>query len=375
MIIKTDKALQDGSRTLRNFLKHSGHSEEIDSPPDYEEIEGADSLPESTPISNTATSSTATKPVSGPPVSLARPHSARAVTNNASKNSPANNISISHPFGSINCAYTVDPTLTLFPSSSRGTRIQSNVKLRTNVGSIDADLTLMHGAKEDNSTLPRATMDISSKMGTVNVTLRRPSSVLPTIRLFASSRAGSLSVRVPTNFHGFITAYTKIGRLTLEPSLQSSAVVLREEIKVKRVFIGDPNVLRGSVEAGSVQTRTGQSTRDPESDSEGESDSDSEEYGRETKNGGWEGDRIVLRTPVGNIELGYIEERHAYTSQYDIMTEFRAAYGRGRGHRGRGGRGGRGGRSIRGIIEGGRGTNQGVFFPPAPSSSSAGFIL
>ncbi|GAW04200.1 hypothetical protein LENED_005976 [Lentinula edodes] len=239
MIIQTDKALQDGSRTLRNLLKRSGYSEEIDSPPDYEEIEGTDALHESTPISisNTSSSSTATTPIPGPPVSLARPHSARAVTNNASKNSPANNISISHPFGSINCAYTVDPTLTLFPSSSRGTRIQSNVKLRTNVGSIDADLTLMHGAKEDNSTLPSATMDISSKMGTVNVTLRRPSSALPTIRLFASSRAGSLSVRVPANFHGFITAYTKIGRLTLEPSLQSSAVVLKEEIKVKRVFI------------------------------------------------------------------------------------------------------------------------------------------
>ncbi|KAJ3921946.1 hypothetical protein F5877DRAFT_75704 [Lentinula edodes] len=348
MIIQTDKALQDGSRTLRNLLKRSGYSEEIDSPPDYEEIEGTDALHESTPISNTSSSSTATTPIPGPPVSLARPHSARAVTNNASKNSPANNISISHPFGSINCAYTVDPTLTLFPSSSRGTRIQSNVKLRTNVGSIDADLTLMHGAKEDNSTLPSATMDISSKMGTVNVTLRRPSSALPTIRLFASSRAGSLSVRVPANFHGFITAYTKIGRLTLEPSLQSSAVVLKEEIKVKRVFIGDPNVLRGSADTRLFQTRI-----------------------RETKNGGWEGDRIVLRTPVGNIELGYIEERHAHTSQYDVVTESRAAYGRGRGHRGHGGRGGRGGggRGRRGINEDGRGNNQGVFFAPEPSSS------
>ncbi|KAJ3886877.1 hypothetical protein GG344DRAFT_81287 [Lentinula edodes] len=229
----------------------------------------------------------------------------------------------------------------------------------------------MHGAKEDNLSLPSATMDISSKMGTVNVTLRRPSSALPTIRLFASSRAGSLSVRVPANFHGFITAYTKIGRLTLEPSLQSSAVVLRDEIKVKRLFIGDPNVLRGSADTRSVQTRIEQSTRDPESDSEGESDSDSEEFGRENRNGGWEGDRIVLRTPVGNIELGYIEERHAHTSQHDVLIEPRAAYGRGRGHRGHGGRGGRGGggRGRRGVNEGGRGNNQGVFLPPEPSSS------
>ncbi|KAJ4482611.1 hypothetical protein J3R30DRAFT_3261253, partial [Lentinula aciculospora] len=186
-----------------------------------------------------------------------------------------NNISISRPFGSIDCKYTIDPTLTLFPSSSRGTRIRSNVKLRTNVGTINADLTLMCGAKENTSTtLPRATLDISSKMGTVDVTLRRPSASsfnLPIIRLFASSRTGSLSILIPTNFQGFMVAHTKLGRLTLSSSVQSSAVVLREDMKLKRVFIGDPVVMGDSR---------------------------------------WKGDGIVLRTIMGSIEVGYADEEN-----------------------------------------------------------------
>ncbi|KAJ3747781.1 hypothetical protein DFH05DRAFT_1391854, partial [Lentinula detonsa] len=207
-----------------------------------------------------------------------------------------NNISISHPFGTINCVYTIDPTLKLFPSSSKRTRIQSNIKLRTNIGSINADLTLVSGVEENIRTLPTAIMDISSKMGSVDVKLRRSSTNVPTIRLYASSRTGSLSILIPTSFHGFIVAYMKIGRLMLAPSVQSCAVVVREEMKVKKIFIGDPGVLR---------------------------------------DGRWKGDEIVLRTPVGSIEVGYVEDGNILPNHIAV-EESGVSRGQGRGFEGRG---------------------------------------
>ncbi|KAJ3996657.1 hypothetical protein F5050DRAFT_1807544 [Lentinula boryana] len=357
MIIPTEKPLQVGFG-------------EVDSPPEYEEVAGRSPSSESTsttiPLPSAAT--TSYTPTS---LTLASQNTPRLTSSTSIQ--PVNNIFISHPFGAINCVYTIDPTLKLFPSSSKGTRIQSNIKLRTNIGSINADLTLVSGVEENIRTLPTATMDISSKMGSVDVKLRRSSTNVPTIRLHASSRTGSLSILIPTSFHGFIVAYMKIGRLMLTPSVQSCAVVLREEMKVKRIFIGDPGVLRGRNDLSQAGIAMSSSMyggreafvrrKEDGSDSESESDSESDETGSRSQNGRWKGDEIVLRTPMGSIEVGYVEDgnillNHVAVEESGVSRGLEQGFeGRGRrdrdnkGRRGHGqgpGRGSRGGRGGRG---------------------------
>lgn len=82
-----------------------------------------------------------------------------------------NNVSISQPFGSIQCKYIIDPTLKFPGSQSRIKRaIQPNIKLRTNVGTVDAELEVV-SPEDSQEEVPRVFIDISSKMGTINVNL------------------------------------------------------------------------------------------------------------------------------------------------------------------------------------------------------------
>ncbi|KAJ3774394.1 hypothetical protein FB446DRAFT_786928 [Lentinula raphanica] len=371
MIIPTEKTLQDrlsiGLRTLISPVKSRTHSQEADSlPPDYEEVEGqsptvvstspSSSIPPATPLTpTTPTLYSPNSTLSGRPDTEAPRSTSGALISVPTH--PVNNISISHPFGTIDCAYTIDPTLTLFPPSTKGARIKSNIKLRTNVGSITADLNLVCGTEENTQTHPRATMDISSKMGTVDVKLRRTSATVPKIRLYASSRTGSLSILIPSNFHGFIVGYTKIGRLSLTPSLQSAAVVLREDSKLKRVFVGDPGVLRNSNQSDNNMIapsrlrdevrEAGLHIRQDGNEDDSSSESESEEASGSLI-GRWQGDEIVLKTPLGSIEVGYSDDHEPVSdSEADVVAEEpwkHAGRGRGLGHDGRGwGHDGRGG--------------------------------
>jgi hypothetical protein len=190
-----------------------------------------------------------------------------------------NNISIKQTFGSIDCKYTIDPLLNFPTTASWGVR-SPNIRLETKSGTIHADLTLLYQyppreGEEETRKITKVVGDISSTLGGISVTLRRPIQAQPTLRLFAVTRTGTISVSVPRNFHGFIDATTKLGRLTLEPSLEASSSILTSGMGFKRVFVGDTFALE------KLNWRS------------------------DEEDGQWQGDELILRTSVGDVGVGY----------------------------------------------------------------------
>ncbi|KAF9071779.1 hypothetical protein BDP27DRAFT_1446005 [Rhodocollybia butyracea] len=252
---------------------------EEDAPPEYDEATEESSSndpslpsPLSTSVSPTSESvpATSVSPTSATIVS----HITNAV----------NNISVSQPLGSIQCSYTIDPTLK-FPLPGRRTdhNTSPNVKLRTNYGTIDAELTIYSGKHGEDLKSNLVEIDVGSKVGAINLILRRqPSSSrttpTPIIRCFVSSHTGAICVRIPRDFLGFIITHSNVARLTLNPSLKSHASVVKAEMTKTKIFVGDSSALRTGVQ------------------------SEFDELER------WKGDEIIVKTYVGNMEFGYVEE-------------------------------------------------------------------
>ncbi|KAE9398771.1 hypothetical protein BT96DRAFT_720964 [Gymnopus androsaceus JB14] len=343
MLLLTEKADHQSSlkaglkRSLRISGKHARQvpTEGEELPPSYEEEFPATRSELSSAITPTSDSPDSPSSSSYPPTTLTEATNAFTVSHSARA---VNNVSISQPFGTIECKYIIDPTLKFPGSPNRFKRREPNIKLRTSVGTIDADLEVV-SPEDPQEEVPRVLIDVASKMGTINVKLRR-TVARPVVRLLVTSHAGTTTIRIPRSFQGFILAFTKLGRLSLEPPLKASASVLKSELKFTCLFVGDSSVLKDAETKFSW-------------------------HGIWNGDGGWKGDEIMLQTSVGNMDVGFVEDcavcfstEHASgqcpsASEHDDATtrengEESTRDGRRRGRGGRRGHGGRGTGSRRG---------------------------
>ncbi|KAJ8095535.1 hypothetical protein PM082_023062 [Marasmius tenuissimus] len=225
-------------------------SQEEAPPPQYEE------LISSSPVSQPSPSS----------LSLSTALDGRAV----------NYIAINKPLGSIDCQYTLDPSVQIpasfLPRLQQGQTEEDrkNLSLKTKVGTIVADVLLQHreGSPVDRRTLLAFRTTLGTMILKLDVT---PSPIRPPFQLKATTQSGTIVLHLPRSFHGFLSVTTTIGNVNLSSEVAEVNRWITTGPRVRKAFIGDASQLR------------------------------------ECELEPWNGDEVIIETTVGSVEIAFAE--------------------------------------------------------------------
>jgi len=195
----------------------------------------------------------------------------------APKYKPTNYLSLDRANNSIKGTYTIDPFMSipqsfLPPLAAGETEAgRKNLKLYAKNGSVDVSVNLLADAEKEVGR-KRATLDVGSQNGYVDVKLRRiGTSTLVPFHLIVGSHNGSVSVGVPRTFEGLLTIYAKNGAVKISDEITQRITMQNEEKATRRCFVGDIS-----------------------------SFNDSE--------GGWAGDKLDVNSHNGRVKVYFLEE-------------------------------------------------------------------
>jgi len=168
----------------------------------------------------------------------------------ALKSKPTNYLSLNRENNPIKGTYTIDPFMSipqsLLPALESET-VRKNLKVYAKNGSVDVDITLLVNAEklsiDDADRRNRATLDVGSHNGSVNVKLRRintPTSRVPIpFHLNVSSHNGAVTIGMPSTFEGLLTIHAKNGSVKLSDEITRRIAMHNEEKHTQRCFVGD----------------------------------------------------------------------------------------------------------------------------------------
>ncbi|KIM74103.1 hypothetical protein PILCRDRAFT_828512 [Piloderma croceum F 1598] len=171
----------------------------------------------------------------------------------APKSQSTNYISLNRPNNSIKGVYTINPFLfipqTFLPPLSPGETESSrkNLKIYSENGSVNVDITLLADPQklgsEEVDLKKRATLDVASHNGSVNVKQRRVDTHTLGIRnpfhLNVTGHNGSVTVGIPGTFEGLITIHAKNGSVKISDDI-TQRIGMQNEVKhTHYCFVGD----------------------------------------------------------------------------------------------------------------------------------------
>jgi len=114
-------------------------------------------------------------------------------------------------------------------------------------GSVDVDITLLVNTEkisiDDANRRKRATLDVGSHNGSVNVKLRRintPTSRITTpFHLNVTSHNGAVTIGIPETFEGLLNIHAKNGSVKISDEITRHIAMHNEEKRTQRCFVGD----------------------------------------------------------------------------------------------------------------------------------------
>jgi len=118
------------------------------------------------------------------------------------------------------------------------------LKLKTRSGDINIEVWILGDGKEVKTEVKRATVDVSSNDGSINVRMRSLAEMpnQSPFHLSARTRHGSIQIHVPRSFHGPITIATRDSSVQfsdeLPPFLATLGETLDERVMTRRCFVG-----------------------------------------------------------------------------------------------------------------------------------------
>ncbi|KAJ7579174.1 hypothetical protein C8J56DRAFT_965009 [Mycena floridula] len=184
------------------------------------------------PSPASASSGSSFSPLSSPQAS---PASATALVPQI-VNSSNNFISVSHYLAAIKSSFTVDPwvqiPVALESDESPDLPRYRNLHIETQHGPISADITLVPRPQ-------RANLWLRSNHGSVEVLLRRSTTVAPPFYLNAFSSHGRVVIYLPRTFCGHIVAKSSHGSTKCSEAVKSARTSVSNIDGVKKYFVGN----------------------------------------------------------------------------------------------------------------------------------------
>jgi len=176
----------------------------------------------------------------------------------APKSKPINYLSLIREHNPIKGTYTIDPFMSipqsLLPSlaANETETDRKNLKVYAKNGSVDVDITLSVNTEklsmDDADRRKRATLDVGSHNGSVNIKLRRitptPQISIP-FHLNVTSHNGAVTIGIPPTFEGLLTIYAKNGSVKLSDEITGRIAMHNEEKHTRRCFVGDISSFNG----------------------------------------------------------------------------------------------------------------------------------